>query len=170
MQLSDLIKNAINLPGPNKRKSVIETNQTNQSSSSARKKRRVNTSSVQLEEEKEKEVNEDPIIAILDYCNNYPEEYSSVWHYLSTELFKKNSLCRLRTLSVIDALFHCSKDFRKIVTDSIDIIARCGGLLKTVSDEARKAEAPADNASEVPTYFLLIILIRTLTLFFGYIL
>lgn len=144
MDLSALIKKAISLPKP------VTTTSTSTSSSSSRKRSHPNSTSTRRSTststttttttssssttlpstETSTDLAEEPILLILEHCSRSPEEYSSAWHYLSTELFKGNVNIRLRTLDVIDALFHSSHDFREIVTASIDTIARSAGLIR----------------------------------------
>eukprot|EP01039_Chlorochromonas_danica_P002179 gene2179-2378_t len=145
MDLSALIKKAISLPKP-----VTTTNNpsTSSSSSSSRKRSHPNsthttrsstttstttTTTTSSSSSTLTDLAEEPILLILEHCSRSPEEFSSAWHYLSTELFKGNVNTRLRTLDVIDALFHSSHDFRTIVTESIDTIARSAGLVRVLA-------------------------------------
>lgn len=147
VDLSELIKRAIKPPQTKVKNArevpeekVGDNDPSNRLSVRHKRKRNEITSS---------EVEEDPIIAILDYCSDHPEEYDSVWHYLSAELFKNSSVARIKTLHIIDALFHSSQDFRRVVNKSIDAVARCGGLLRTLSNQSIAHEAAHDHAEQV---------------------
>lgn len=92
--------------------------------SAAKKRRKTQTgsSSDSIEEDA-------ALLVLLEHCSAHPEDCSSVWHYLSTDLSKRDAI-RLPSLQVVDALFHGCAGFRTVVTDAIDLIASCGGLLR----------------------------------------
>lgn len=157
MSLADLVKRAINVPRPPaRRRAPLSAGQerAEENNEGRRAGRRRPREAISQSSDDPTEAPDDPILAILEHCAENEEEYQSVWHYLSVDLFKSNSEGRLRTLNVVDALFHSSSRFRSIVNGSVETVARCGGLLKAVPAGARKTDTLSDIAKLVESRVL----------------
>lgn len=159
--LSDLIKEAIALPKVPKKKIDEKTKNppkkiNNSGNTNGRKRKREEVQQKRLEEDAEELSNTSKIAPrkiqkILSYHHAVSAMATSavgsssgavgsianvdneLWHYLQKELFHRVPISRLRVIELIHQLAVALPQFRLILAEDLQLIARSAGLLPSVS-------------------------------------
>lgn len=74
-------------------------------------------------------VSDESILALKSMCKNDQRSIEDVSRYLLLDLTNRSAVVRLKSLSVIDALFFRSKSFRKEISMNIRLVAESAGFL-----------------------------------------
>jgi hypothetical protein len=160
--LAELLKQAINLPKeePTKRKRILEVGNEGEpttTSGQVKKKRKREEEKKKKTEEELEEISNPRIIAprkiqrILSYHQAItslgPSTHESVanvdkeiWHYLQKELFHRNPISRLRAIELTHQLAVALPLFRATLADDLQLVARSGGLLPSLSLSVKSKE------------------------------
>jgi hypothetical protein len=74
-------------------------------------------------------VSDESILALKSICKNDEQSIEDVSRYLLLDLTNRSAIVRLKSLSIIDALFFRSKSFRKEISKNIRLVAESAGFL-----------------------------------------